>query len=126
MERVLAERVWVARLLDTYGGLLTDRQQTLLRMYYLEDLSLGEIAERLRVTRQAVFDSLRRSVRELERIEASVGLVAVVDRTSRRRAEVHARLEALEEAIGDLRGRVDDAVLARITRALGALRRALG
>ncbi|MDR7402643.1 MAG: sigma factor-like helix-turn-helix DNA-binding protein [Armatimonadota bacterium] len=125
MERALAERVWVARLLDTYGELLTDHQQTLLRLYYLDDLSLGEIAERLRVTRQAVFDGLRRSVRELERFEASVGLVAVADRMSRRQAEVHARLAALEDAIAQLQGRVDEAVLRGITRALGGLRRAL-
>lgn len=125
MERVLAERVRVARLLDTYGGLLTDHQQTLVRLYYLDDLSLGEIAQRLRVSRQAVSDALRRSVRELERMEASAGLVAVANRTSRRQAEARARLDALEEAISQLRGQVDGAVLRRIRRALGAVRRAL-
>jgi predicted DNA-binding protein YlxM (UPF0122 family) len=125
VERVLAERVRVARLLDTYGRLLTDHQQTLLRLYYLEDLSLGEIAERLQVSRQAVFDGVRRAVRELRRVEASVGLVAVAERASRRQAEARARLDALETALAELEGRIDAAALRRITQALGELRRAL-
>jgi predicted DNA-binding protein YlxM (UPF0122 family) len=125
VERVLAERVRVARLLDTYGRLLTDHQQTLLRLYYLEDLSLGEIAERLQVSRQAVFDGVRRAVRELRRVEASVGLVAVAERASRRQAEARARLDALETALAELEGQIDAAALRRITQALGELRRAL-
>jgi len=39
--RSLADRTAVIRLFDAYAGLLTARQQLLVRMYYHEDLSLG-------------------------------------------------------------------------------------
>jgi predicted DNA-binding protein YlxM (UPF0122 family) len=74
--RRLADRTAVIRLFDAYAGLLTVRQQTTLRMYYHEDLSLGEIAGRLRISRQAVSDRLRRSVREMRWLEERLGVLA--------------------------------------------------
>ena len=71
----LGDRLHIIRLFDVYGGLLTSRQQRLMRLYYHDDLSLGEIAQRLRVTRQAVYDSLHRAVGELQRLERHLGLV---------------------------------------------------
>jgi len=63
------------RLVEVYGGLLTARQLRQLRMYYLDDLSLGEVADQLDVTRQAVFDSLKRSLDKLNRLESELHLV---------------------------------------------------
>src|SRR2546426_4003614 len=100
MDRTLSERMWVVRLIEAYGRLLTAHQQRILRLYYLDDLSLGEIAERLHVTRQAVFDGLRRSLRELRRVEASVGLVQVRDGGARRQQTITARPGALERGTG--------------------------
>ena len=73
--RGLDERLLLIRLLDTYGSLLTLRQRRTMRLYYLDDLSLGEIAERQGVTRQAVRDSLQRSIVEMRRYERHLGLV---------------------------------------------------
>ncbi|MDQ7828538.1 MAG: sigma factor-like helix-turn-helix DNA-binding protein [Armatimonadota bacterium] len=75
MRRDLARRLLTIQLFETYGGLLTARQQRLMRLYYFDDLSLGEIAERLRITRQAVHDSLQRSMEALIRLEEHLGLV---------------------------------------------------
>jgi len=126
MDRTLSERMWVVRLIEAYGRLLTAHQQRILRLYYFDDLSLGEIAERLHVTRQAVFDGLRRSLRELRRVEASVGLVQVRDGGVRRQQTIAAQLDALERAIGRLNARVDTRMLRRVTTALAAVRRAIG
>ena len=41
-------------LLDYYGGMLTDKQKECFDMRYNQDMSLGEIAETLGVSRQAV------------------------------------------------------------------------
>jgi 16S rRNA (guanine1207-N2)-methyltransferase len=76
MERTLAGRDHANRMFDAYGSLLTVRQQHLLRQYYQDDLSLGEIAARIRVSRQAVHDGLRRALGALERFEAALGLAA--------------------------------------------------
>ncbi len=75
MARGLHERLRLIRLLDTYGSLLTAKQRRAMRHYYLDDLSLGEIADRQGVTRQAVRDSLQRSIGELRRFERHLGLV---------------------------------------------------
>lgn len=66
----------VALLFDFYGPLLTERQQELVRDYYLNDLSLGEIAEAAGVSRQAVHDQIRRAETALEEAEQKLGLVA--------------------------------------------------
>ncbi|MGE5673455.1 MAG: putative DNA-binding protein [Mycobacterium leprae] len=48
-------------LLDFYGPLLTQRQQELMQAYFLEDLSLAEIADQDGVSRQAVHDLIKRA-----------------------------------------------------------------
>jgi len=123
MGRELADRLRVIRLYDTYGRLLTGHQRRLLRLYYHDDLSLGEIAERLAVTRQAVFDALRRSTGELERLEGSLGVLASHDRLARRRRRLADRLDALEAALRALAGRVGWEAVAEVARRLEAVRR---
>jgi predicted DNA-binding protein YlxM (UPF0122 family) len=120
LSRVLDGRTVVVRLFDTYAGLLTARQRDMLRMHYHDDLSLGEIAGRCGVTRQAVFDSLRRSVRELRLLEKRVGVVAEHARQSRARATTLACLATVErEAARLTAGRTaDQAALRQALRAL--------
>ena len=66
----------IALLFDIYGSLLTEKQRTLLDMFYNEDLSLGEIAEINQTSRQAVFDNIKRSEKTLEHYEVNLGLLA--------------------------------------------------
>lgn len=122
--RSLAERMLVIGLFDAYAELLTERQRTLVRMYYLDDLSLGEIAARRRISRQAVSDALRRSVAEMQRLEHRLGVAATRKQTARTRAQVLARLEAVEGALAQL-SRRDGAAVEPVRQALGALREAL-
>ena len=62
-------------LLDYYGGLLTDKQRDCFDMRYNQDLSLGEIAESMGVSRQAVNDNLSRTEAALRRMEENIGCV---------------------------------------------------
>lgn len=48
-------------LFDFYQPLLTPKQRDYMNLYYLEDHSLGEIAEQFDVSRQAVYDNIRRT-----------------------------------------------------------------
>ena len=47
-------------LYDFYQSLLTEKQQKYIELYYLEDFQFSEIAEEMNVTRQAVYDNLKR------------------------------------------------------------------
>ena len=62
-------------LLEFYSKLLTDKQQSYLELYYGDDYSLGEIAEDFGVSRQAVYDNIRRSDAALEEYEAKLHLL---------------------------------------------------
>ena len=65
----------MALLFDYYGGMLTDKQRDCFDMRYNQDLSLGEIADTLRVSRQAVCDNLTRTEALLRRMEENIGCV---------------------------------------------------
>ncbi|WP_302187354.1 YlxM family DNA-binding protein [uncultured Lactobacillus sp.] len=59
-----------------YGSLLTQGQQDYFEDYYYDDLSLGEIADNHRVSRQAVYDNLKRSSKALQKYEDKLSLLA--------------------------------------------------
>ncbi|WP_424960684.1 putative DNA-binding protein [Macrococcus bovicus] len=61
-------------LFDFYQGLLTDKQRNYLERYYLDDESLSEIAETFEVSRQAVYDNIKRTDELLEDYEVKLGL----------------------------------------------------
>lgn len=75
MESSLEKKQRVNLLMDCYVDLLTDKQKDYLMLYYEEDLSLAEIAEDLNVSRNAVFDNLKRAVNLLEDYENKLHLL---------------------------------------------------
>lgn len=75
MESSLEKKQRVNLLMDCYIDLLTDKQQEYLTLYYAEDLSLAEIAEDLDVSRNAVYDNLKRAVHLLEEYENKLHLL---------------------------------------------------
>ena len=66
----------LAELIDLYAELLSDRQQRVLDLYYNEDLSLGEIAADMGISRQGVRDSIKKAERELYFFESKLHLAA--------------------------------------------------
>ena len=79
-------------LLDTYGTLLTDKQQRLCDMYYNQDYSLAEIAEIERTTRQAVRDGIGKARQKLLEYEQRLQL------SDKRRRTLSALEQAREQA----------------------------
>lgn len=73
--KVLDKTVELARLLDAYGELLTERQRECLSLFYEEDFSLAEIAERFAISRQAVHDAIRHGEAQLLDYEGTLNLV---------------------------------------------------
>lgn len=61
-------------LYDFYQALLTPKQRSYMSLYYLDDYSLGEIAQQYEVSRQAVYDNIKRTEAMLEEYEKKLSL----------------------------------------------------
>ena len=61
----LSKKVDLAFLSAFYGGLLTEKQRRVLSLHCEEDLSLGEIAAEVGISRQAVHETISRAAARL-------------------------------------------------------------
>ena len=65
----------ISLLFDFYGELLTPKQIQIFELYYNDDLSLGEISEEFKISRQGVHDTLKRVENLLYKYEEKLGIV---------------------------------------------------
>ncbi|MGX7107543.1 YlxM family DNA-binding protein [Hutsoniella sourekii] len=70
---MLEKTMYINQLLAIYMELLTPKQKEMMRLYYQEDWSLGEIADQYEVSRQAVNDTIKRSEKALLHYEEVLG-----------------------------------------------------
>ena len=68
------KKIMISVLLDFYGQLLSPRQFQIMDYYYNNDLSLREIADMSGITRQGVYDIIKRSDTFLEELEEKLHL----------------------------------------------------
>lgn len=68
----LIKREYHIALFDTYKELLTQKQQEYFILYYYEDYTLSEIAENKSVSRNAVFDQIKKVIHILEEYETKL------------------------------------------------------
>lgn len=66
----------ISLLLDFYGQLLSKRQYEILDLHFNNDYSLGEIAEHFNISRQGIFDNIKRGKASLLDMEEKLGLVS--------------------------------------------------
>ncbi len=92
-------RAMQALLLDFYGPLLTVKQRECFDLHYNEDLSLSEIAEQEGISRQGVWDNIRRAEAALREMEEKTGLVRRVTELERELEAARAELRALKEGV---------------------------
>ena len=68
------KEIEVSILMDLYKNLLTEKQHTVMEMYYDEDFSLSEIADEIGISRQGVRDIIKKGEDELIYLEEKLGL----------------------------------------------------
>ena len=105
MEDMIERRADLADLFEIYGELLTDKQRQMFDLYHQNDFSLGEIAEECEVSRQAVFDIIKRTEHTLEEYEQKLGLA---EKNRERRVAVERLSQLLDkwpnqEQLGEVR-----------------------
>ena len=114
----LEKSVEIGTLCAFYGGLLTQKQQDALRLYYEEDLSLGEIADELEVSRQNVHELITRSAQKLRKYEAALGSMKRAEETAKQLKQALSLMEAIRTANEHDQSRLEEAgnLLRRIIR----------
>lgn len=100
----MEEIVKQALLFDFYGELLTLHQQDVYKAIVFEDLSLSEVAEQFGISRQGVFDLIKRCNRQLAGYEQKLHLVEKFDNARR-------QVEQLRELIAEAGRQNQDARL---------------
>ena len=70
----LEKSIYIYELYDLYGSLLTKKQQEMIELYYCDDLSLSEISEQFNISRNAVYDCLKKGIKQLENYEKELKL----------------------------------------------------
>ena len=83
-------------LYDFYGELLNEHQQKIFEAFVFDDLSLGEIAEEQDISRQAVFDLVKRSTKKLEEYENKLHLMERFLELREKAVGIRQRAEAYE------------------------------
>ncbi|QVK18873.1 YlxM family DNA-binding protein [Mycoplasmatota bacterium] len=61
-------------LLDFYSALLTKKQLDYMLLYFKDDLSLQEIANLYQVSRNAIYDNIQRTIKQLNKYEEKLQL----------------------------------------------------
>lgn len=90
----LEKNNYINSLFEFYEPLLTKKQANYIELYYADDYSLGEIAGEYNVSRQAVYDNIRRSEKILQQYEDKLNLYhSFVDRND--------KLDKIQKYVGD-------------------------
>jgi predicted DNA-binding protein YlxM (UPF0122 family) len=97
---MIDKTIEIAMLYDFYNHLLTDKQQEIIDLYYNQDLSLGEIAETFQISRQAVYDTIKRTEKILYDYEDKLRLIQITNKNT----EV---CEKLLKSLDELEGRIN-------------------
>ena len=108
------DTVYLTMLLDYYGDLLTDKQRECFDLHYNQDLTLAEIGEANGISRQGVWEIVRRAEAAMRNIDEKTGLVC-------RRGERREAARVITEALTPLLGSRDESVADAARRSLEAL-----
>lgn len=75
VDQMLEKTNRINLLFDFYEPLLTEKQRTFLKLYFHDDYSLGEIAENFDISRQAVYEHIKRAEQTLVDYEDKLKLL---------------------------------------------------
>ncbi len=92
----MLDRIELSILLDYYGVLLTEKQKSIMNLYYNDDLSLSEIAEINNTSRQAIYDLIKRCYNQLENYEGKLELMKKDIEISNKKKDIILLLNQLE------------------------------
>jgi len=97
---ILDKNIEIMSLYDIYQNVLTSKQREYIESYYFEDLSITEISEEFGVSRNAVHDQIKKTVKKLYDLESNM---MIKDRTSKRKKLIDKiRLVSTQDEVKDI------------------------
>ncbi len=94
----MERNVEMGLLFSFYGNMLTPRQAECVDLYYNEDLSLAEIGEHMKITRQGVRDNIKRAEHSLRDVEEKLGLAKRFLRIKEQLAHIDDTIRDIEQS----------------------------
>lgn len=94
-------------LYDFYGELLTPKQKNVFKLYYLNDYSLSEIADRSNISKQAVSDLINRTEAKLNKFEKKLKLISKFSNDKKRIKDILKYTEKIKKKT-DSKNIIDD------------------
>ncbi|MDO5557657.1 MAG: putative DNA-binding protein [Clostridia bacterium] len=114
----MEKNVKISILCEIYGKLLTENQLGILNDYYNNDLSLSEIAENNKITRQAVRDILKKGENKLFEFEEKL---SIMNKTLKQEKQIQDVLEQLNKIKGNYSDKQVDKILNTVRKELNCL-----
>lgn len=93
MEKIVRQSL----LYDFYGELLTENQKSIYENVVMDDLSYSEVAREYGISRQGVFDMMKRCDKKLEEYEEKLKLVEKFVHAREKVAEIQTHIVKLRE-----------------------------
>lgn len=93
----LEEIIELSLLYDFYGALLKEQKRSIFEAYILENYGLSEIAKERNMSRQAVYDVVRRCRNELREYEQKLNLVCKFQRMKKQVHEIQRQADSIAD-----------------------------
>ena len=97
----MEKNVEISMLNQFYGKLLTDKQSEFIDDYYNNDLSLSEIAENNGITRQAVWDNIKKGEKKLFEYEEKLAFMKRTLKQEKKIDKVLSELNKIQKESSD-------------------------
>lgn len=79
MGLVMKDVVKYAKMLDIYGGILTQKQYDMLDSYYCSDLTMEEIAQNYEISKAAVHYAIKNAEDKIQKLEVQLHIMEKYD-----------------------------------------------
>ncbi|KAB3535197.1 putative DNA-binding protein [Alkaliphilus pronyensis] len=96
---MIEKTIKISMLYDFYSPLLTERQRDIIDYYYNQDFSLGEIAEIFSISRQAVYDTIKRTEKIMYEYEERLKLIELYSSRAETIKKTFIQVEQLDKLI---------------------------
>lgn len=94
----IEDNLEIIKLIDTYGKMLTAKQFNIIKDYYFDNLTLAEIGDNYGISRQAVKDSINKSLKTLSDLEETLKVCQKQDKITN---DLAGLLSLLDEGVRD-------------------------